>query len=123
MPRLRGFEENGGNKTMGNKSSYRETDLKQAEIDALKKELETKQKELNKLKEGEINSITDYFFESPASWFVLIGSAFVLFFLFSVKLHVKVWFSIIATLASLTTIASALYMTRFGLKKTKETKS
>jgi len=108
---------------MGNKSSYRETDLKQAEINALKKELDTKQKELNKLKQGEANSVTDYFFESPASWFVLIGSAFILFFLFSVKLHIKVWFAMVATLASLITIASALYMTRFGMNKTKETKS
>ena len=46
---------------MENKSSYRETDLKQAEIDALKKELETKQKELIQMKKQEVNSISDYF--------------------------------------------------------------
>lgn len=108
---------------MGNKSSYRETDLKQAEIDALKKELETKQKELIQMKKQKVDSIADYFSEASSSWFVLILSAVLLVFLFSVKLHIKVWFTIIATLTSLSVIASALYMTRFGLKtKTKESK-
>lgn len=102
---------------MENKSSYRETDLKQAEIDALKKELETKQKELIQMKKQEVNSISDYFAEASSSWFVLILAAVLLIFLFSVKLHIKVWFTIIATLASLSVIASLLYMTGFGLKE------
>ena len=102
---------------MGNKLSYREIDLKQAEIDALKKELESKQREIIQLKKGEVDSISDYFTEASSSWFVLILAAVLLIFLFSVKLHIKVWFTIIATLASLSVIASLLYMTRFGLKE------
>jgi Flp pilus assembly protein TadB len=101
--------------------TYRDIDAKQAEINSLKQELEKKTKELQTLKkQGKDITATEYFTSSPAPWFILLPLIFAFLFLFTTKLHVKIWFALVATVVSCTLVGFVMFKTKFLALETNE---